>query len=251
MTKIPRQAMQEASLSDIGGKRAAVLCRDALSSTVKYNVPLEEIFFAPGDGNVEKITGITSFKYSSICDEYGVKLGSPGETSLSWAVGECLTEEVTYYPLSSLEDSEFLAKLTKGQYAVDYALGKLFYCKANNADSEYCSYVTRQQSLQIRTLCENQASWEVNVYTILSNGTGQNLPSRIVPNGMMLVVRAQPDNAGNIYLSHSKAGAESANNRIQLAAGQAITLHVANADVVWWDASAASQKIEVYVEVAS
>ena len=68
---------------------------------------------------------------------------------------------------------------------------------------------------------------------------------------MCLVIRAQPDNAGNVYLSHTKAGAESAAGRVQLAAGQAITLYLNNADLVWWDASAAAQKIEVYVEVAA
>jgi len=250
--KIPRQAMQGAKVIDIGGLRAGDLMHDALNSTVSYVPPLETIYFAPGDGDVEKITGITSFKYAPVCDFHGVKLGSVDDTSLTWAVGTCLTEEVPYYPLARLEDDEFLAKLTKGQYAIDYALGKLFYCKADDTDNEICSYTTRQQSLQVRSLCENQSSWEVNVYTILSSGTGQQLSEMIVPNGMMLVIRAHPDNAGNVYLSHSKTGAESGvPGRVQLAAGQAITLHVANADVVWWDASAASQKIEVYQEVSA
>lgn len=249
--RIPKSLGMMAAMADIGGVRGALLTRDALSTTVKYDVPIEEVQFAPGDGNTSKITGVAVLKYSCVCNEDGDRLGNPDDTSFSWATGHCLTEEVVYYPLNGLEDSEILANLTKGQYAIDYAAGKIYYCKADDTDVENCSYTVRQQSTQVRSLCENQSSWEVNVYTILSYGTGQQLPSMSIPNGMCLVIRAQPDNTGNVYLSHSKLGAESATNRVQLAGGQAVTLYLANADLVWWNASAASQKIEVYVEVSA
>jgi len=242
------KAKHGAVLCDIGGARGAILTRDALCSTVEYIVPSETVDFAPGGIETR---GIATLKYAPVCDSYGVRMGSVGDTSFSWAVGACLPTEVVRCALSSMSDDEFLASLTAGQFAIDYALGKLYYCKLDDTDSDTCTYYTRQQSLQVRTLCENQESWDVNVYTIGSFGTGQALPDIACPNGMRLVIRAHPDNAGNVYLSYNKVGAETAATRLQLGAGQAVTLYLANANLVWWDASQAGQKVEVYVEVAA
>lgn len=241
----------EACLSDIGGIRGAMLTRDVLSSTVRYVPPLETIHFEPGDGNVQVIVGTATFNFAPICDVSGVKLGNPDDTSLTWSGGTCLTTEVAYYPMTSMTEDEFLATLGKGEYAVDYALGKIYYRKANDDDSDNATYYTRQVSLQVRTLCENRDAWEVNVYTIGTAGTGEMLPDLDIPNGMMLVVRAHPDNAGSVYLSHNKIGAESASNRITIAAGQGINLYLTNANLVWWNASQAAQKVEVYVEISA
>lgn len=242
------QARRDSVLIDVGGSRGAVLSRDALSSTVKYSVPLESVQFVPGDSATK---GILALKYAPVCDLYGVKMGGVGDTSFSWAAGLCLDTEVVRSPLTSMTDDEFLLTLQPGQYAIDYALGKIYYSKKTDTDLETCSYVTRQQSVQVRTLCENQSAWEVNVYTIGSYGTGQPLPSMDIPNGMCLVIRAQPDNTGNVYISHSKIGSESSTGRIQLAGGAAVTLYVSNADLVWWNASTSAQKIEVYTEVSA
>ncbi len=102
-----------------------------------------------------------------------------------------------------------------------------------------------------RVVQDNAAAWAVTVVTITAAGTGEQLASLAVPHGMKLILRGHPDNTGDVYIGASKANAESAAARATLKAGDAVELNLTNANLVWWNASGAGQKIEVIREVAS
>lgn len=102
--------------------------------------------------------------------------------------------------------------------------------------------------LSVDAVVLNATGWDVKVYTITAAGTGEQLPALTVPDGFQLLLRAQPDNTGSVYIATSKTNAEGT-HRGTLKAGDVLKLGVTDANVIWWNASAASQKIEVWREV--
>lgn len=100
-----------------------------------------------------------------------------------------------------------------------------------------------------RTVLANKPAWTHGQKDVTTAGTAEQLPDVAVPDGFELVVQAKPDNTGNIYPAKSKALAESATARFEsLGAGDAITLKVTNANLVWIDASVSGEGICYFVE---
>lgn len=88
------------------------------------------------------------------------------------------------------------------------------------------------------TVLANKPAWTHGQKDVTTAGTAEQLPDVAVPDGFELVVQAKPDNTGNIFIGNSKANAESTTARFEyLDAGDAVTLKVTNANLVWIDAS--------------
>lgn len=99
------------------------------------------------------------------------------------------------------------------------------------------------------TVLANKPAFTHGQKDVTTTGTAEQLPDVAVPDGFELVVQAKPDNSGNIFIGNSKANAESTTARFEyLDAGDAITLKVTNANLVWIDASASGDGICYFVE---
>lgn len=93
------------------------------------------------------------------------------------------------------------------------------------------------------------ASWEHGQLDVTAAGTAEQLPDVVVPSGCQLTILAKPGNTGVIYLGNSKANCEDTAKRVDgLSAGLAVSLKVANANLVWVDAAVTAEGISYFVE---
>ena len=99
-----------------------------------------------------------------------------------------------------------------------------------------------------KTQRPNRPSWTHSQKTVGTPGTAEQLADLVVADGFSLVVRAFPDNTGNIFFGNSQANAQSATARIAFSAGNGPTLWVKNANVVWIDAAVAAEGVDYWVE---
>lgn len=95
----------------------------------------------------------------------------------------------------------------------------------------------------------NFQSFVARVVSVAAAGTPVQLPDIPVPDGAELSIRARITNGfRRVYVSDSPVNATDPATRIELRAGETIGLRVANADVVFVDASANGAAIELLVE---
>ena len=95
----------------------------------------------------------------------------------------------------------------------------------------------------------NPIDFTARVATVVTSGTAIQLPSVVVPDGIMVVIRATASNKNKkIYLSNSSANVADATKRLILAAGESIGLQVADTNVVWIDSDSNNASIEFFVE---
>lgn len=84
---------------------------------------------------------------------------------------------------------------------------------------------------------------------IPGTGTQLALPGTIIiPNGFSLEIRATPGNTGQVFLANSGSNTGVATSRITLNAGDAVSLFVNDASLVWVAGSAPGQNIDILVE---
>jgi len=95
----------------------------------------------------------------------------------------------------------------------------------------------------------NRPSWDHDHKTVAAPGTALQLPDLKIPDGFELVVRALPNNTGDIYLGKTKAKAESATDRLAYSKGNGLTLKVKNANQVWVDVAVGDEGVDYWVEV--
>ena len=95
----------------------------------------------------------------------------------------------------------------------------------------------------------NRPSWDHGQMPNAIPGTALQLPDLIIPDGFELVVRALPNNTGDIYLGKSKDKAESATDRLTYSKGNGLTLKVKNANHVWVDVAVGGEGVDYWVEV--
>ena len=94
-----------------------------------------------------------------------------------------------------------------------------------------------QYSIKFESAGEgSKYTWNHGHKTVAVPGTAEVFPTVSVPSGFALVVGALPTNTGYIYLGKTKLLAESATDRIPLAAGQTMRFYVYNSNLIWIDA---------------
>jgi hypothetical protein len=130
----------------IGTGLFAVMTNDVSMASNKLAISAESVSFSAGAAGT---TGVVTLDKAPVYDNSGARVGSFGDTSFSWVTGTILTTEVRLNLVEYQTDTEFLATLSNGQFAIDYVLGKIYYCKATNGTSDTCNYTTRQLNVEV------------------------------------------------------------------------------------------------------
>lgn len=99
----------------------------------------EAITFSAGAAGT---SGVVSLQMAPVFNALGTYVGTLGDSSFSWTTGTILTAEVAFN--SNLTQTEFLASLTNGQYAIDYSYGLVYYKKATTGTADSANYKSRQ-----------------------------------------------------------------------------------------------------------
>lgn len=95
----------------------------------------------------------------------------------------------------------------------------------------------------------NKPTFYTNTQTVPSHGTAVQLPTKSVPAGYPVVVKAKRANAGYIYPGESKAQAEAHN--VELSKKESVSLQVTNVSSIWIDSSVDAEGVEIIVEAES
>ena len=104
----------------------------------------ETVTFSAGAAGT---TGVTVLGHAPVYDSIGAQIGSFVNSSLVWTTGTVLTTEVNFR--ADMNETDFLATLTNGKYAVDYDTGKIYYCKATTGTSDTATYKVRGQVISL------------------------------------------------------------------------------------------------------
>lgn len=95
----------------------------------------------------------------------------------------------------------------------------------------------------------NTAKFYSAQQNVTTSGTPVQLTASVVPDGAELTVKAKGANTGTITVGNSSANAlNSGTAHFKLTAGQAVTLQVTNANLVWIDATVSGEGVEVISE---
>lgn len=94
----------------------------------------------------------------------------------------------------------------------------------------------------------NKKSFDTGRKTVGSAGTAEKLHDDLpIPDGFMLVLKALDGNTGDIKFANTQEKAQGSDVFI-LDAGQSIGLSIANANLVWIDATVSGEGVVFYVE---
>lgn len=92
----------------------------------------------------------------------------------------------------------------------------------------------------------NRPTFYTNTQTVTAHGTAIQLPTKSIPSGYSVVVKAKRANTGYIYPGESKAQAEAHN--YELDSKESISLQVTNVNAIWIDSSVDAEGVEIIVE---
>lgn len=92
----------------------------------------------------------------------------------------------------------------------------------------------------------NRPTFYTNTKTVTTAGTAVQLPTKSVPSGYPVVVKAKRANTGYIYPGESKAQAEAHN--VELSSKESVSLQVTNVNAIWIDSSIDTEGVEIIVE---
>ena len=143
---------------DMGAEHPVVKVNDMSQASNQLSVSGESITFSAGAAGT---TGVVALDKAPVMDSSGAILGSSSDTSFAWVTGTILTTEVAWN--YDVADSTQLATLSNGEYAVDYATGKIRYAKATTGTTDTCNYTTRQTNIQVTTAAAAASSLEGDV----------------------------------------------------------------------------------------
>lgn len=96
---------------------------------------------------------------------------------------------------------------------------------------------------------ENAVDWDHDHCRIATPGEPKQLSPMLIPDGMMVVVRALPDNAGSVYVGKSKDLVKNADKRIALEKKDFVRLRVQNTNLIWVDAATANDGVDFWCEI--
>lgn len=121
-----------------GSDGARVLTVGGPMASMQKAIAAEVVNFAAGAAGT---TGVVTIKYCPVFDATGAFIGSLGDSSFVWITGTILTTEVAYN--TNLTDVQQLALLAQGQWALDYNIGRIRYCKKTAGVADTCNYTIR------------------------------------------------------------------------------------------------------------
>ena len=94
----------------------------------------------------------------------------------------------------------------------------------------------------------NPTSWGARVVTVVTSGTpvqGLNIP---IANSISVALISDKENSGNVYVANSSLNTGNTSARYVLRPAESLTLQITNSNLVWFDASANNQIINLIVE---
>jgi len=96
---------------------------------------------------------------------------------------------------------------------------------------------------------ENAVDWDHDHCRIATPGEPKQLSPMLIPNGMMVVVRALPDNEGDVYVGKSRDLVKNVDKRIALAAKDYVRMRVQNTNLIWVDAAVGTEGVDYWCEI--
>lgn len=137
------------ALRPYGNKFAALLTNDVSTSTRLKTITAEAVTLATGAAGT---TGTIQLAYNKIYNSKGSNFGyyisaTEYDTSFSFTTGTILTTQIEYK--IDKTDSEQLAEMSNGQFAINYMTGLIRYKKATTGTSDTVNYLTRISSAEL------------------------------------------------------------------------------------------------------
>ena len=96
---------------------------------------------------------------------------------------------------------------------------------------------------------ENAVDWDHDHCIIATPGEPKQLSPMLIPDGMEVVVRALPKNAGDVYVGKSKDLVKNVNKRIELEKKDHTNMRVQNTNMIWVDAAIAGEGVDYWCEI--
>jgi len=96
---------------------------------------------------------------------------------------------------------------------------------------------------------ENAVDWDHDHCRIATPGEPKQLSPMLIPDGMMVVVRALPGNTGDVYVGKSKTLVKNPDKRIALAAKDYVRMRVQNTNLIWVDAAVGTEGVDYWCEI--
>jgi len=106
-----------------------------------------------------------------------------------------------------------------------------------------------QQILASLGGAENAVDWDHDHCRIATPGEPKQLSPMLIPDGMEVVVRALPDNAGDVYVGKSKDLVKNAKKRITLEKKDFVRMRVQNTNMIWVDAAIGTEGVDHFCEI--
>jgi len=106
-----------------------------------------------------------------------------------------------------------------------------------------------QQILASLGGAENAVEWDHDHCRIATPGEPKQLSPMLIPDGMEVVVRALPDNTGDVYVGKSKDLVKNVNRRIALEKKDHTRMRVQNTNLIWVDAEVGTEGVDYWCEI--
>ena len=235
-----------------------MLNRGSSSATLRKPLPVNDVTFAStiiaitdvlaaGVG-VAGTTGTIMLTYGPVASSNGDLVGKFGDSSLV-VTSTALTTEVPFEQVMARAGADqnnvdagtvdYTAYLTNGEYYVVYETGRIYYAKYDASTAASCAYKIRSGSVTAT----------IGVPTVLTGGTkavttsGTGLALGATLATKSIYIRAKLANTGNVYVGDSAVDA-STSQQIVLAAGDSVTIDIADRATVYVDAAVNGEGVD-------
>jgi len=159
-----------------GDSTALQRVNDTTVSTNQLAISGETVNFSAGAAGT---TGVVALDVAPIYNATGSELGhytsgSDNDTSFEWVTGTVLTTQVKWD--DTLTDTQQLANLAQGEFALNHDTGKIRYCKKTTGTSDTCNYSTRMMNIDVTgssiTASQNLAQLNGNTISVNNGSVG-------------------------------------------------------------------------------
>lgn len=94
----------------------------------------------------------------------------------------------------------------------------------------------------------NSAVFSVLKFTVVTSGTPVQLSNTVVPDGFEVLIVADKNQNGTMFVANSSANTADATKRFELKKGDSLSLRINNLDLVWIDSTNNNRSIFVVFE---
>lgn len=94
----------------------------------------------------------------------------------------------------------------------------------------------------------NRTSVATGTKTITSAGTGEVMPTQVIPDGYKVMIKALNSNTDAVHIADTKAKVEVDANAYELQPDEFVTLNVTNLNILWLDANVNGEGVTYTVE---